>query len=211
MGKPHKMRGQGFSVRELQEELLGENLMKRKHLTFFLTAIVIIFIFAGCGEKQYAIDNTETKSLDHVEAKTLFATYGFEGIINENPIDKDFSAIVFSGSTEQMIAENCRYRDHWKKEMEATCDKLSHILKEPDRVYLEKAQESWKSYMEENDSFRKSIYYEHNYEAADAGSLAKAFVSINQAEETRYRALELMEYLYSLANEVDFVYTGWDN
>ena len=181
--------------------------MKTKHISYFLILIVLIFIFSACAEKQYAGDQY---AVDDMKTKPLFDTYGFNEVIKNNPIDKDFYSIVFSGSTEQIIEENCKYRDYWENEMNAACDKLAGILTESDLVNLENAQESWKTYMEDNDSLRKSMFYERNYEGADIGSLAKAFVSVNQANETRYRALELMEYLYRLANEVDFVYTGWD-
>jgi uncharacterized protein YecT (DUF1311 family) len=160
---------------------------------------------AGTHEVTTQAQQESTVESDN-ERYALFATDGFKEIIDSNPIDKYFDTVEIDGSTTEMISKYCQYRDYWRSEIEETILNLSVVLNAEDKQSLKEAQLAWETFMSKNDDIRKSMFYQKNYEGEDFGNYKKFLVSVNQANETKYRALELMEYLYNLSGKVEFVF-----
>jgi len=189
-----------------------------KHLIIVLFIVVLGLLFHGCGTNSDLgtdAENPTITTIERTEPIGLFGTEDFSDAVRDNPIDKAFYEIEFDGSTLYMIELNCRFRDYWETEIDSTIEKLYKILREDDAKILKKAQNSWDEFMKSNYSFRQTLFYEdslfneESYGVAD-GTLDRGIMNSVQMEETRRRALELMEYLYRFTGKIEFAFSNAD-
>jgi len=183
-----------------------------KRLAVILCAALCVLLQA-CGaavEESPAATSTKTGT----ETIALFGGSDFGEAIRDNPIDKAFEAIGFDGSTLQII-ETCNlFGAYWEAEIDSAFEKLYILLRDEDAVTLRNAQRAWTEYMASNHDLRISLFYEdfmsnQPYGVA-SGTLDRAIINSVRKEETRRRALELMEYYFRFTGEVQFVFTGAD-
>jgi len=184
--------------------------IKRAHVFLILASILVVL--SAC-----AMPIEENPSVTSIESKTdpiaLFGTFEFDDAICDNPIDKAFEEVGYSGPTVQVIEACNQFRFYWEAEMDAACEKLYALLRDEDADALRNAQQAWTEYMASNHDLRISMFYEdfmsdEPYGIA-SGTLDKALMNTVRMEETRRRALELMEYYYRFTGEVQFVFEGW--
>jgi len=182
--------------------------MKRRAL---ILCIAFCAFLQACGssiQEPPASTSAETQA----EPIALFGTVEFDDAIRDNPIDKAFEAVEFGTSTRDMIGIHNQFRSYWEAEIDATCEKLYGLLREEDAEILRNAQRAWAEYMAVNHDLRISLFYEdfmsnQPYGVAN-GTLDKVMMNTVRMEETRRRALELMEYYYRLTGKVRFVFEG---
>ncbi|GGO00957.1 lysozyme inhibitor LprI family protein [Saccharibacillus kuerlensis] len=133
----------------------------------------------------------------------------FSDIINDNPIDKDYERELeklqesAQSTTLEWGALQTKYITKWQNEMDAALDHLYKSLDEEDRMNLEQAQKSWHSYIEDNSNFvgDRFVYAGH------FGTQGKVHLAAVELKRTRERAIELMEYIFSVdRTAVNFVY-----
>ncbi|MDO3410937.1 lysozyme inhibitor LprI family protein [Saccharibacillus sp. CPCC 101409] len=133
----------------------------------------------------------------------------FSKIINDNPIDRDYRRELTklqtsdTSTTLEWEAFEARYTLKWQDEVDAALKHLYPSLNEEDRIKLEQSQKSWQSYMDDDTDFvsDKFIFTRH------FGSQGNVQLAAVQLKRTRDRAIELMEYRFSLDRaSVDFVY-----
>ena len=167
----------------------------KKHC--IMVFVVLYLFFSSCGVTP---SNLNMAMLD-----SLFATDGFDELAKDNPIDKSYSKLNLNGSTEEIIEVNSEFIAHWEQEINFTCEKLLEVLGDKDALSLKESQIAWETYMDYNDTLRKQFFYGNTYEM-NQGSLEKVIMNDVRLNETRYRALELKEYLYRLVGSVDFVF-----
>lgn len=183
-----------------------------KRLAVILCAALCVLLPA-CGlanEESPVATNPETRT----EPIALFGGSDFGEAIRDNPIDKAFEAVDFDGSTLQIIEICNQFRFYWEAEIEATCKKLYELLRDEDVESLKNAQRAWAEYMTSNHDLRVSLFYEdflssQPYGVAN-GTLDRALMNSVRMEETRRRALELMEYYFRFTGDVEFVFIADD-
>ena len=174
----------------------------------FLKKFLIIFMFLFCFSLSACNSNNsiDQPDVDMKNKKTsIYLTIGFEEIINNNPIDMEFGEIKFTGSMIDFIEKTIQYRNLWQSEIENSYNHLLTVLNTVDKESLKESQDGWTKYMNYNDVLQKSFFYERNYND-DSGHDQIMFVVDYQAELTKRRALELMEYLFRITGEVEFIY-----
>ncbi len=133
----------------------------------------------------------------------------FSDIINDNPIDKDywveFDELQKSENftTLAMGALEVKYKLIWEEEVNAALSYLYKTLSEQDSSKLKQAQKSWQSFMDNDDSFVGDKFIYTGFFGSQ-GAVQMARVQLNR---TRERAIELMEFIFSIdRTAVDFVY-----
>ena len=184
-----------------------------KRWAVILCAALFAFLYACSSpiEESPAV----TSAVTHAEPIALFGAVEFDDTIRDNPIDKAFEAAGFDGSTLQIIETCNQFRSYWEAEIDATCERLYALLREEDAEALRNAQHAWAEYMAFNHDLRISLFYEdfmssQPYGVAN-GTLDRAIMNSVRMEETRRRALELMEYYFRFTGEVQFVFAEADH
>ncbi len=135
--------------------------------------------------------------------------YDFSDIINNNPIDKDyrieFDELQKSGNftTLAMGAMEGKYTTKWEDEVNAALTYLYKTLNEQDSINLKQAQNSWQMFMDDDYYFVSEKFVYTGY----FGTQGKVQIETVRLQRTRERAIELMEYIFSMERTaVDFVY-----
>lgn len=133
----------------------------------------------------------------------------FSNIINDNPIDKDYQQEFekLQESDESTTLEwggvEARYIIKWQDEVNAALEHLYKSLNEEDRINLEQSQKSWQSYIEDDINFVSNKFIFTRY----FGTQGDVQLAAVQLHRTRERAIELMEYIFSMdRTTMDFVY-----
>ena len=133
----------------------------------------------------------------------------FSKIINDNPIDKDyqleFKKLEESNGTTTLAwgALQTKYTIKWQEEINAALEYLYKSLSEQDRLNLEQSQKSWQTYIDDDWNFVINKFIFTRYFGTQ-GDVQLVAVKLHR---TRDRAIELMEYIFSLdRTAVDFVY-----
>lgn len=133
----------------------------------------------------------------------------FSNIINNNPIDKDyqqeFEKLQESdeSTTLEWGAFEAKYIIKWQDEVNAALEHLYKSLNEEDRINLEQSQKSWQSYIDDDINFVSNKFIFTRY----FGTQGDVQLAAVQLHKTRERAIELMEYIFSIdRTAVDFVY-----
>lgn len=133
----------------------------------------------------------------------------FSDIINDNPIDKDYQMEVKKlqesdeSTTLEWGALKARYIIKWEDEVNAALKYLYKSLNEQDRTNLEQSQKSWQTYIDDDNNFVSNKFIYTRY----FGTQGDVQLATVQLHRTRERAIELMEYVFSLdSTAVDFVY-----
>lgn len=160
------------------------------------------------------LEGQVTENNSNIEGRKNF--YGnfqgnddFSDIINVNPIDKDYQ-IEFdemqkstNSTTLEWTALEVKYTEKWQEEVDAALELINKSLSEQDSVDLNQSMKSWQSFIDDDlkfvyDKFIITGYY---------GSQGKVQIQRLLLNRTRARAIELMEYIFSLdRTAVDFVY-----
>lgn len=133
----------------------------------------------------------------------------FSDFIKNNPIDKHYlnelNELQVSGNftTLAMGEFESKYTLIWVEEVNFALSYLYETLNEQDSANLKQAQESWQSFMDDDEYFvsEKFIYTRF------FGS--QGFVQFERVRlhRTRERAIELMEYIFSIDRDAaEFVY-----
>jgi uncharacterized protein YecT (DUF1311 family) len=133
----------------------------------------------------------------------------FSDIINNNPIDKDYR-IEFDElqkndnfTTLAMGAIEGKYTREWEDEVNAALKYLFKSLNEQDSINLKQAQNSWQMFMDDDYNFVSEKFIFTRY----FGTQGKVQIETVRLQRTRERAIELMEYIFSMdRSAVDFVY-----
>lgn len=133
----------------------------------------------------------------------------FSDIINGNPIDRDYQ-MEFDEMQNRSVTTTLewdtlevKYTEIWQEEVDAALELLYKSLSEEDSDNLKLSQKSWESFIDDDLSFvyNKFIITWH------FGSQGKVQIQKLLLHRTRARAIELMEYIFSLdRTAVDFVY-----
>ncbi|OIA98717.1 hypothetical protein AK95_16270 [Paenibacillus sp. LC231] len=133
----------------------------------------------------------------------------FSDIINNNPIDKvyqqEFEKLQESdeSTTLEWGALEAKYIIKWQDEVNAALEHLYKSLNEEDRINLEQSQKSWQSYIDDDINFVSNKFIFTRY----FGTQGDVQLAAVQLHRTRERAIELMEYIFSIdRTAVDFVY-----
>lgn len=181
-----------------------------------LVCILALFFLTACsaqGEGNTGIENqvTVNKTMnDNLldEATTIPLDNDFYNIINNNPIDNDFTWEDIG--TENRISRACEYRDIWMIEIENTLNLLKEYLTEDDYNRIDTAYDGWKQYIDNTLEVERSVFYvgsEYAGISKVAGdSLTYPRVMEIAAVRTRNYAIELMSLEYAFTNDVDFIY-----
>ncbi|MCL1855966.1 MAG: lysozyme inhibitor LprI family protein [Clostridia bacterium] len=189
-----------------------------------LALLLLVFGLVGCEAK------TESSPPEAIPATSRAAAaeapdgpmFDFNMLMNGgkpfegNPIDAAFVADPRrAGATLEMVEASCEIRDAWRAEMENAQKQLLALLKDREREELDKAQTAWEEYMLSKYSMLRAVFYPfsgYGFELFDAeayggpGSLDRVIICAKEMDETRSRALELMEQVYFFAGEVRFQY-----
>ena len=189
--------------------------MKRFMVIFM--SIAFVLIVQGCTTAPLGNNPTTmpSESITTDEPRTepiaLFGTTEFNNAIRDNPIDQAFNEIEFSTSTSDIIEINNQFRVYWEAEINSTCEKLYNLLHKKDADALRNAQRTWFEFMENNHSLRLSLFYGDDFLSQPYGvangMLDRVFVNTTRMEETRRRALELMEYYYRFTGKIEFAFS----
>lgn len=133
----------------------------------------------------------------------------FSDIINDNPIDKDYQQELEKlqesdeSTTLEWGAFEAKYIIKWQDEVNAALEHLYKSLNEEDRINLEQSQKSWQSYIDDDINFVSNKFIFTRY----FGTQGDVQLAAVQLHRTRERAIELMEYIFSIdRTAVDFVY-----
>lgn len=198
--------------------------MNKKNKTVIILIICsFLILISGCKNTNTAavdsynldvinegqMDVNEVKGNDLIdEATTIPLDKEFYNIIENNPIDVDFTWEDIG--TENRISRACEYRDVWMIEIENTLNILEEYLSEDDYSKMKEAYKGWKQYMENTLEVERSIFYvgsEYAGISKIAGdSLTYPRVMEIVAVRTRNYAIELMSLEYAFTNDVNFVY-----
>lgn len=130
-------------------------------------------------------------------------------IVHNNPIDKDywieFDELQKSENftTLAMGAMEEKYTTKWEDEVNAALTYLYKSLNEQDSINLKQAQNSWQLFMDDDYNFvSEKLIFTGYY-----GTQGKVQIETVSLQRTRERAIELMEYIFSIdRTAVDFVY-----
>jgi len=185
--------------------------MDKSNLRIFkkgLALFVLLMAFVGCEVADAEEPNGPLFDFNML----MNASEPFEG----NPIDAAFEADPRrAGATLEMVALSCEIRDAWRVEMENAQKQLLTLLKDSEREALNKAQAAWEEYMVSKYSMLRAVFYPfsgYGFDMFDAqayggpGSLDRVIICSREMDETRNRALELMEQVYFFTGEVQFQY-----
>lgn len=174
--------------------------------------IIIVFMLFLCSCEY---KSKESEDLTFSDENCIEKSYSYNGLANdekflnaikENPIDKAFAEIVYSGSNIQIIEENCKYKGYWENEINASYNHLLEISTADECAYLKLSQNSWSQYIFANNNLQESILNSDSNESESGGAYEAAVISIYQHKEVKNRAIELLEYLYIKTGNVEFVY-----
>ena len=176
----------------------------KKHIIFGLLLLLCLFSVSCYSNNPDLVSDTNTEKRQN--GYSLYATDRFQEIIDNNPIDEEYRDIQYAGSISEFIKKTTSYRDLWKAELENTYNLLLSELNAIDKESLKQSQNGWSEYIKGIDSLQISFFYEYNYN--DVGQDKKMFAIDYQAKLTKSRTLELMEYLFSLTGQVEFIYNS---
>jgi len=136
----------------------------------------------------------------HIDLETQIWTGTFDEEFQYNPIDYAFALtreeVLTIGA---MIQTSYRFRNYWQAEIDNVVIRLSERLGEYSTVEMLNAQQAWEEYIEHNLQFRRSLL-------SHLGSAYRVIINNIWLEETRARAIELMDFYYRLTGEVVFVF-----
>lgn len=165
--------------------------------------------------KNELLDSQE-KELDSAEEdadiKYNFTIKGespdeLKALISDNPIDLRHKELLedYDGSSQMIIEVASKYEEFWNVEMEVAYNKLLGLLDENDRESLINSQSSWENYMESKKNIELSFFNEQKY--GNCGTLREALAIDDNADETKARAYDLLEYLYFITGEINLVFS----
>lgn len=196
----------------------------------FLLLIVILIILTSCQQNDDSVNqgdfesdvqnellDTQEKESDSL-AENLDVQYNFtitgespdefEVLILNNPIDLRRKELLedYDGSSRMTIEVASKYEEFWNIEMEAAYSELLDLLDGDDRQKLISSQTSWENYMESKKNIEISFFKEQKYNTC--GTLREALAIDENADETKARAYDLLEYLYFITGEIKMVFSS---
>ena len=178
-----------------------------KKITILLIILFIATLSAcnNVAKTEFEIESEiESVSKLEPEFRTVYEDYTIRDILKENPIDAEYFPVLFEGDRHEYLQNEAHYRDLWRAEVDNTYNALLKILDDEDKEQLKKSQDGWNDYMSGNQQIQISYFYIQKYEGS--GQDNKMFAMSYQSYMTRNRAIELMEYLYFITGEVNFLY-----
>lgn len=172
------------------------------------------------AEKSLSIKQLEqtVKDLDsriketEEDEGTYYGSYlwvdNFLELINDNPIDKDYE-IEFDElqnseefSTAGWLALEIKYTRFWEAEMNNAYSHLLEILESEHRENLIASQKSWLEHV----AYDFTFVWDKFIATGHFGSQGKVQIQRVCHKKAKERTIELMEYIYSLEHEANFIY-----
>lgn len=176
--------------------------------------LICLLVLGAYGD--YNIRTTKSDAISKDEENEIKIQYNyivkggttdeFELLIKNNPIDLRYSELIkdYDGSSEMIKRLNNEYMLFWDNEIDQAYSNLLKILKNKDLQLLIDSQINWESYIENKIKIENSFYEEMKYNKV--GTLRAALRYDEIANETRVRALTLLEYLYIINGEIKMVF-----
>lgn len=130
----------------------------------------------------------------------------FAFLMTENPIDLEYEKICdnYDGSSLMLMQIEDDYKNWWASEMETAYTELQNLLEGEDLEQLKKSQVAFLEYLNGKDAMDTSFYVEQKYDTI--GNLRTSMVYSENAELVKNRAYTLLEYVYILTGEINFVF-----
>ena len=193
----------------------------RNKLWKFLPLLALLATLTGCAAKPedaiLEITEVSTITTDAAEEPASLP-FDFSMLMRSsepfesNPIDAAFEADSRrSGSTGSMLSSTSDIYDAWHAEMEHAYQQLLGILNSNEKTNLARAQAAWEEYMEAKYAQLTSTFYPlsdyiFHQVYGGPGSADRVIIHSMHTDETRSRALELMEQVYFFTGKVQFQY-----
>ena len=201
-----------------------------KKSTMFLALIAAVILFQGCSQnspddKDDYIPSTSTETIKTEQATIPHVAFfggeyfgnrdiktrDFNEVFHNNPIDKLYEESIsdptLTATSGHIAGLENRFCDYWKAEVDAVYKKLYSILEKEHANTLKKTQHAWKDYMKYSEEIRGNLLFSEIYDIG-AGRIDSYLIGSMLKEETRARAIELMEFYYRLTGELEFVFKG---
>jgi len=115
-------------------------------LILLLIIVLVLVLSLSCFQCDQKTDKNIIKNSSTLVLNTINEA-SFDFIFNNNPIEKAFMEIKFTGSTEQEIYHVKKLSIHWKNELNNAYNDLLKFLDEDDKIHLEKSQKAWNEYI----------------------------------------------------------------
>jgi len=187
----------------------------KKAIIIAVVLIGIIFLQA-CTDNDLVVDDyATTETTTGTESTTESVTVpqvsllwpsDFDEVFYNNPIDQARSTWeqdpeTLAMTTGQAISYINSFQRYWSTEIDAVIVRLQEVLDEYYSTVLMNAQQAWTEYMEYNATFRRGLLL-----TPDAGQAQWFMTAELLQQETRARAIELMDFYFRLTGEVVFVF-----
>lgn len=162
------------------------------------------------------VDNKVLEESDSIEYNTIeynekYKIIGdtpdeFSSLIYENPIDLEYEKRCsnYDGSSLMIMEIEADYKNWWNAEMEKTYSELEKLLEGEDLEQLKLSQEAFLEHLNSKENLDTSFYFEQKY--GEIGNLRSSSVYYEKSELVKNRAYTLLEYLYILTGEINFVF-----
>lgn len=102
------------------------------------------------------------------------------------------------------MALEIKYTRFWEKEMNNAYNHLLDILDSEDKENLIASQKSWLEHVADDFTFVKDKFIDTGY----LGSQGKVQIQTVCRKKAKQRTIELMEYIYILEEDVNFIYNN---
>lgn len=163
------------------------------------------------GAYNKVLEESESIEYNTIEYNEKYKIKGdtpdeFSSLIYENPIDLEYEKRCsnYDGSSLMTMEIEADYKNWWNAEMEKAYSELEKLLEGEDLEQLKLSQEAFLEYLNSKENLDTSFYFEQKYGAI--GNLRSSSVYYEKSELVKNRAYTLLEYLYILTGEINFVF-----